>query len=675
MAKTGAIRAGQAYVEVFADNSKLIKGMRAAEKRIQDFGKSVRTMGLYIAAAGAAIVAPLIKASMVFSTMGDNIAKMSQRTGLSVEMLSAYNFITGQAGTSMESFEKAIKKMQQSIYDLKKGLSTSVDSFNDLKISLKDIEELSPEEQFALIAGQIAKIKNASMQAAIAQKIFGKSGTELLPMIKLGKEGITALRKEAERLGLVMSEEDTKAAEEWNDTMDRLSQTIKMGIFRVGQAMVPILTGIANSITKMSAQASKFLKENKEIVSMVFYFGVGLIAAGIIVTTFGEFLEGLANIIGTLRVALIAFGKILAITFTPFGLIITGGIAILTIFGKWGEILNWLGGRFAGLQSDASKAFEGISAALASGNIGLAAQILWLTLKMEWQKGTNNLLKIWVDFKRLFLEYFAGIDNAIALIWATAMHGMQSGWNNLITNLQTAWIGFKAWYEKDNWGLAYTLYSIWDAIYQSFRDMWLDIKGLWIDLFGTDAEKEAFAKLRKKITEEQKQKDQTAKQITSTEQDNIDKNAAAQSDRLQQEYQKRQGAIDKKFSDTKENIGQDYANDLERINKDSSSGENAIKQSEQELAKTVKEFDAAIKAAKEGRPAEGMPATPKLETGGLLGLSGGGSKSFGTFSGYGLEQVGRGGPMDKISKHTEENARLSAIIAQNTRNLLEEIKG
>jgi hypothetical protein len=46
-------------------------------------------------------------------------------------------------------------------------------------------------------------------------------------------------------------------------------------------------------------------------------------------------------------------------------------------------------------KSDALQAFEGISEALIAGDIGLAAKILWLTLKMEWLKGKLALLKKW----------------------------------------------------------------------------------------------------------------------------------------------------------------------------------------------------------------------------------------------------------------------------------------
>jgi hypothetical protein len=49
MANTGAIRAGRAFVELFADDSKLVRGLRRAEKKLKAFGDSVRGFGLKMA--------------------------------------------------------------------------------------------------------------------------------------------------------------------------------------------------------------------------------------------------------------------------------------------------------------------------------------------------------------------------------------------------------------------------------------------------------------------------------------------------------------------------------------------------------------------------------------------------------------------------------------------------
>ena len=60
MPQAGAIRAGRAFVELFADDSKLVRGLKRASAKLKAFGESVRNMGLKIAGLGTAIATPLL---------------------------------------------------------------------------------------------------------------------------------------------------------------------------------------------------------------------------------------------------------------------------------------------------------------------------------------------------------------------------------------------------------------------------------------------------------------------------------------------------------------------------------------------------------------------------------------------------------------------------------------
>ena len=62
-AGVGAIRAGRAFVELFADDSKLVGGLRRAQKKLKAFGQSIRNMGLKSTGLGAATLTPLLAAA------------------------------------------------------------------------------------------------------------------------------------------------------------------------------------------------------------------------------------------------------------------------------------------------------------------------------------------------------------------------------------------------------------------------------------------------------------------------------------------------------------------------------------------------------------------------------------------------------------------------------------
>ena len=45
MANTTSIRAGRAFVELFADDTKLVRGLRSAERKLRAFGASISRLG------------------------------------------------------------------------------------------------------------------------------------------------------------------------------------------------------------------------------------------------------------------------------------------------------------------------------------------------------------------------------------------------------------------------------------------------------------------------------------------------------------------------------------------------------------------------------------------------------------------------------------------------------
>ena len=139
MAGSKGIRAGRAFVELFADNTRLMRGLRAAQARMRAFAASARAIGTRLFASGALIAAPLIAAVKHFASAGDQLDKMAARTGISTNALSELGFAAEQSGTNLESIEKAVRRMQVSVYDLAQNSSTAVDAFDALGISLDQL--------------------------------------------------------------------------------------------------------------------------------------------------------------------------------------------------------------------------------------------------------------------------------------------------------------------------------------------------------------------------------------------------------------------------------------------------------------------------------------------------------------------------------------------------------
>ena len=459
MGNANAIRAGRAFVELFADDTKLVRGLRAAEKKLRAFGASISRMGRQMATLGSAILTPLVAASKAFAVMGDSVGKMAKRTGFSTEALSELSFAAQQSGTTIETLENGVRKMQRTIADAGQGSKTAADALGMLGLSYQQLSRLSPEAQFKLIADRLSQIKNPTLRAALAMQVFGKSGTAMLPMLEHGAAGIESLQQEARALGLTMSTEDASAAEDFTDALGRLWKVVKMTTFQVGAALAPALQQLAGWVTKVIVTFNDWLKQNRQVVVTVAKIAAAVVAGGIALMLFGGTISALglalgklAGIITTVGAVFKALGVAIAFLSQPVVLVIAAVAALGTYLiyasGAGAKALEWLGSRFSILKNDAIDAYQGIADALAAGDIALAARILWLTLKMEWERGTNFLEKIWLNFRNVFVRLaYDAFDGALAAA-VSVWHALEVGWIETTAFLQKVWNGFSSFFVR-----------------------------------------------------------------------------------------------------------------------------------------------------------------------------------------------------------------------------------
>lgn len=212
-----------------------VRGMRRVARRFsrqfgRPFAQATRNlvrMGVVAGALAAGAMAVMIRKAASF---GDQMDKMSKRTGISTEELSRLSHAADLSGSSIEDLEKGVRTMQKRILDLERGLSTSVDAFTDLGVSLDDVKDKTPEAQLNILMEALAGVNGASRRAALAQDIFGRAGTKMLPMLSDGVEGLRAMKGEADKLGILVTADQAKAAADFTDEVQRLKSAI-FGLF------------------------------------------------------------------------------------------------------------------------------------------------------------------------------------------------------------------------------------------------------------------------------------------------------------------------------------------------------------------------------------------------------------------------------------------------------------
>ena len=268
-----AINAGDITWNIGADLKGFQKGVDSAKKQAKGVASSIaknsKAIGASLAVVGGAITATLGKTVQHFAAIGDQIQKMSIKTGVSTEALSQLGFVAEQSGTSIEVLGKAFKNQADFLEDARDGLSTSTDAMEKLGLSMDDFEGKNPEEVFMMLSESIASIEDPMQRAALANDVFKRSGSELLPMFASGAAGIREMREEAERLGISMSQEQADSAAKFTDTLNSLKKSFSGIALQIGSALVPILNVMMERLTVIVSGVSSWMANNQALTATI----------------------------------------------------------------------------------------------------------------------------------------------------------------------------------------------------------------------------------------------------------------------------------------------------------------------------------------------------------------------------------------------------------------------
>lgn len=405
------IRAGRAFVELGLDNKKFIRGLRQASQKLKDFGSGVAKMGAGIAASGAAITGSLLVAVRSFAAAGDELDKMSLRTGVAAGALAELSFAAEQSGSNLGAVENAIRRTQKTISDANRGLSTAVDAFDMLGLSVADLNSMSPEDQFQAIAESIAGIEDHTKRAGAAMMVFGsRQGTALLPML----ENIRELREEARDLGLTPSDESIKKAADLTDAFNRIRRAVGAVVYEIGFSLSDIVLKAAGVIKTIVSATIRWTKENHGLVQVLFAVGAGLSAAGAAIMAIGGsiFFAGLA--LSGFATLISAVGSAVGLLVSPIGLTTVALAAGVTAWARYTasgqDAVKRLTGGLSSLVGIAKNTFSGIQDAIAGGDLSLAGNIAMAGLRVAFLKGMEGISNIFGGFLAKFGGQIMGGD-------------------------------------------------------------------------------------------------------------------------------------------------------------------------------------------------------------------------------------------------------------------------
>jgi hypothetical protein len=265
--------AGTVTLNLDANSVKLLRELQKSErasrstatKMRKEFGAAFKAIALATAAAGAAF-GRLAKQSI---DAQDRLSKLAQTTGVSTEALSQLEFAAKLSGTSLDGLQTGLLRLSRTASDAANGLSTATRAFDAIGVSAQNQDgTLRDTEQLLLdVAERFAGLEDGAAKAAVAQELFGRSGAQLIPFLNQGKDGIQALREEADKLGLTIGSDAAKAAERFNDNLLRVRSAFDGLIAQSTQAMLPMLEALSDRFVEGVKSTDGMSKAVEQLVT------------------------------------------------------------------------------------------------------------------------------------------------------------------------------------------------------------------------------------------------------------------------------------------------------------------------------------------------------------------------------------------------------------------------
>lgn len=224
-----------------------------------------------VAAFGAAGIAGLIKAT-IFDTAKslDELNDSAAKLGLLPQELDRLRFAAELSGLEAEGLAKSIKIASRNLVEAEKGTGATADALRALGISARDSSGhfKSAEGILLEVADRLPRLGSEAEKTAVLLDIFGKSGTDLRPLLNEGSQGIRDMLVEADVLGTRFADLAGKG-DEFQDAQSKLNRALRATRDAIAVAVIPSLgrlaeflaTKLVNTVTGTTEQWRRFVAE------------------------------------------------------------------------------------------------------------------------------------------------------------------------------------------------------------------------------------------------------------------------------------------------------------------------------------------------------------------------------------------------------------------------------
>ena len=289
----------------------LAKQKESLKKKTDELTSSMNELGkkalVTVTAAAAAAGAAILKLMSDAGHFADDLITLSNKTGISVQQLQELDYAARFVDVSVETMTGSLNKMTRTMDDARDALATG--KLNDQAAAYKELNVQITNADGSLrnnkavfyeVIDALGKVTNETERDALAMQIFGKSATELNPLIKAGSTELSRLAQEAHQVGAVVSNEGVSALGQFDDNMETLKASTQ-GL--MNEALAQLTPVINDLVTQLKDNMPAIIEAIQGFITFTIENGptivavIGGIATGLAAWNVVTMIQGLITMV------------------------------------------------------------------------------------------------------------------------------------------------------------------------------------------------------------------------------------------------------------------------------------------------------------------------------------------------------------------------------------------
>lgn len=222
----------------------------AAQKAVDGLSNISASSAAAITAVGGLVTA-LGKATLETAKTADDLLTLSSQTGLTTDQLQEFEYASELIDVSTDTLRGSLVKLTNNMQTAASGTGSAAEAFKALGVNVQDSDGhlRNNYDVFLDTIDALGKMTNETERDAYAMDIFGRSATDLNPLIEAGAGKLMYLSQQAHEVGYVMDNETLQSFGELDDALQQLDKQGDAVYRSFAQALLPIMTALAEIVT------------------------------------------------------------------------------------------------------------------------------------------------------------------------------------------------------------------------------------------------------------------------------------------------------------------------------------------------------------------------------------------------------------------------------------------